>query len=312
MKILITGGSGFVGMNLIKDQQDRGRPIINVSRTAAKANEISWHDFLSDQSKKDYDTLIHLAGKAHDIAAASKPAEYFDINTELTRKVFDTFLTSNAHTFIYMSSVKAVADTVPAILTEDAVASPRTAYGQSKLKAEEYILSKPLQAGKRVFILRPCMIHGPGNKGNLNLLYKFVVKHIPYPFAAFANKRSFLSVDNLSYIVEQIISDNVIPGGIYNVADDEPLSTNEVVKIISEASGIKSKLWQISPKLIISVASVGDKLRLPLNSERLKKLTESYVVSNDKIKKALKINNLPLSSRDGLKKTIAGFGSTQG
>jgi nucleoside-diphosphate-sugar epimerase len=134
-----------------------------------------------------------------------------------------------------------------------------------------------------------------------------VVKRIPYPFAAFTNKRSFLSVDNLCYIIERIICDNIIPGGIYNIADDESLSTNEVVRIISEASGLKDKLWNISPKLIKAAASVGDKLHMPLNSERLKKLTESYVVSNDKIKKALQISRLPVSSTEGLKRTIYSF-----
>ena len=68
---------------------------------------------------------------------------------------------------------------------------PSNYFGQSKLLAEEYILSKEIPNDKHVYILRPCMIHGPGNKGNLNLLYKIVSKNIPWPLGAFENKRSF-------------------------------------------------------------------------------------------------------------------------
>ena len=82
------------------------------------------------------------------------------------------------------------------ILTEDTIPNPKTHYGISKLQAENYILDQKLPEGKRVYILRPCMIHGPGNKGNLNLLYTLVKKGFPWPLGAFENQRSFLSIDN--------------------------------------------------------------------------------------------------------------------
>jgi len=313
-KVLITGYSGFVGRNLAEFLHQKVQ-IQGLSRSAENKPDlldelITW-DELSVEKLSGTDCVVHLAGKAHDLKNASNAAEYFTVNTGLTKTLFDLFIKSSASDFIYFSSVKAVADSVEGTLTETAVPDPKTPYGQSKQQAEHYLLKTPLAPGKRLFIIRPCMIHGPGNKGNLNLLYKFVVKRIPYPFAAFANKRSFLSVDNLSYIIERIIANGAIPGGIYNLADDESLSTNEVVKIISETSGVKEKLWRISPSLLRAVASVGDRLHLPLNSERLKKLTESYIVSNDKIKKALQINHLPLSPKDGLRKTIASFGSAR-
>src|SRR5690606_1547157 len=117
----------------------------------------------------------------------------------------EQFLKRDAEVFIYMSSVKAAADTVDGILTEEKQPNPKTPYGQSKRKAEEYLLNATLPEGKRVYILRPCMIHGPGNKGNLNLLYKFVQKGIPYPLAAFENRRSFLSIDNLNFVILQLL-----------------------------------------------------------------------------------------------------------
>ncbi len=310
-KILITGYSGFVGSNLVKSLQPKYKLLAlsrNIENKPDRLDEVfSWNNLSAGQLAQT-GCIIHLAGKAHDLKNTSSADEYFKINTELTKSLFDLFLKSDAEDFIYFSSVKAVADRVEGVLDETAVPEPKTPYGQSKQQAEEYLLRATLPAGKRLFILRPCMIHGRGNKGNLNLLYKFVTKGIPYPLGAFDNRRSFLCIDNLNYIVEKIISNKSIPGGVYNMADDEPLPTNEVIKIIAHASGTRAKLWKISPGLIRFMARTGDLLHLPLNSERLKKLTESYVVSNQKIKKVFGITYLPVSSTDGLTQTVVSFG----
>lgn len=294
--ILLTGATGFVGSNLTKHLKNDFKISSLNLRGANGINKL-------DETM----SIIHLAGKAHDLRKTSDDNEYYQINTDLTKQLFNVFIQSDSRDFIYFSSVKAVADTVGDVLTEDVLPSPLTPYGKSKQLAEEYLLSKTLPNNKRVFIIRPCMIHGPGNKGNLNLLYNVVKKGIPYPLAAFENRRSFLSVDNLNYIIDRILKDETIEGGIYNVADDEPLSTNQVIELIAKASGQKPKLWKINKTLVRSLASIGDKLRLPLNSERLKKLTESYIVSNDKIKKALNISHLPISSAEGLSITINSF-----
>src|SRR5690606_37052582 len=147
------------------------------------------------------------------------------VNRDLTIELFDLFLKSNIRDFFYFSSVKAVADTVDGMLTEDVQGKPYTPYGKSKLEAEQYLLKQTLPEGKRLFIIRPCMIHGPGNKGNLNLLYKVVEKGVPWPLAAFHNQRSFLSIDNLSYLLEKILENTGLSSGVYNFADDEALST---------------------------------------------------------------------------------------
>ena len=92
---------------------------------------------------------------------------------------------------------------------------------------------------KQVYILRPCMIHGPGNKGNLNLLYNVVKKGIPWPLGDFDNRRSFTSIDNLCYVIEGLLN-QYVPTGIYHMGDDEALSTNELIGIMCEAMGKKN------------------------------------------------------------------------
>jgi len=291
LNIFITGSTGFVGNNVINYFKSN-----HTFSIYKRKNKITIND----------NVILHLAGKAHDLKNVSSFDEYYKVNTELTKEVFDAFLTSEAKVFITLSSVKAVADEVDGELTEDLTPNPITHYGKSKLLAEQYILSKPIPDGKRVYILRPCMIHGPGNKGNLNLLYSLVSKGLPWPLGLFQNSRSYLSIENLCFIIMELINREEIPSGVYNVADDVPLSTNQVINMIAESNGKKACILNLSLKIIKIFALVGDFLKLPLNSERLQKLTESYVVSNAKIKSVLG-KPLPVSSKDGLMRTFQSF-----
>jgi nucleoside-diphosphate-sugar epimerase len=297
MRINISGETGFVGVKLINYLTSK---FYNVNGLNLRSS--TWKSELDIESS----AIIHLAGKAHDLKRIYHPEEYYQVNTELTQKVFDAFLTSDANVFIFLSSVKASADQVIGKLTEFDHPNPVTHYGKSKLLAEEYIFSLELPKDKRVYILRPCMIHGPGNKGNLNLLYKIVSKNIPWPLGAFYNKRSFCSIDNLVFVIKELIEREDIPSGIYNLADDEPLSTNELISLIAESQNRKPNVWKIPKGFIEGLAKLGDVLHLPLNTERLQKLTDSYIVSNQKIKDAIG-KPLPVSSRDGLLKTFKSF-----
>lgn len=151
------------------------------------------------------------------------------------------------------------------------------------------------------------MIHGRGNKGNLNLLYSVVSKGIPWPLGAFDNRRSFCSIDNISFVVEQLIVKENIESGIYHIGDDEPLSTNELIRLINESLGKKTRVWKLPKSFMTNAAGICGALHLPLDKERLRKLTENYVVSNEKIKRALGIEKMPLSTRDGIRKTLKSF-----
>lgn len=286
--IFITGAGGFVGKHTVE---------------YFKSN-YQFKIFDKDESILIHsDIVVHLAGKAHDLKNVSDASEYYTVNTELTKKLFDAFLLSDAKIFITLSSVKAVADTLDSALTEDYIPNPTTHYGKSKLLAEQYILSKHIPKGKRVYVLRPCMIYGPENKGNFNLLNKIVKWGIPWPLGAFENKRSFCSIYNLMFVMQELIDNNKIPSGVYNIADSETISTNELVKTISNSLS-KNILIVKLPKFIISmIAKIGDILKLPLNSERLKKLTETYIVSNEKLLLAIE-KPLPFSLNDGLVKTF--------
>ncbi len=314
MKILISGVHGFVGSNLVKALSEEheifGLDIIAPQKDGVKFT-FAW-EHLKGKEIPNVEAIIHLAGKAHDTKNQSAAETYFKVNTELTKKIYDYFLKSSAKKFIFFSSVKAAADRVEGeFVDENVEPKPVGPYGESKIAAERYIQDKlKIENGKlkdkETYILRPCMIHGPGNKGNLNLLYGVVKKGIPWPLGAFENKRTFTSIDNLCYIINGLLTKDV-ESGIYNINDDEAISTNELVEIICEAMGKKAHIWRIPRGLMEEFAKIGGLLHLPLNPERLQKLTENYVSSNAKIKAALGIESLPVRAKDGLIKTIRSF-----
>ncbi|MDD5508973.1 MAG: NAD-dependent epimerase/dehydratase family protein [Bacteroidales bacterium] len=339
--ILITGANGFVGSNLY-DALSSDFHLIGLDITGPgkypPGDLFGWDDLAK---LPPLDAIIHLAGKAHDTANTAREEEYTEVNVGLTKTIFDYFLQSGTEKFIFFSSVKAVADTVQGdVLTEEAIPDPKTPYGKSKLEAEEYIQQStvnsqqsavssqqstvssqqsavnsqqppasrlPLPA-KQIYILRPAMIHGPGNKGNLNLLYRVVKSGIPWPLGAFDNRRSFATIGNVSFVIRQLLEKPIHPG-TYQVADDEPVSTNELIRLMARTLNRKPRILRLPSGLIRALARTGDILHLPLNSERLKKLTETYVVSNAKLKEALGIETMPVQALQGLETTLRGRSS---
>jgi nucleoside-diphosphate-sugar epimerase len=289
--VFLTGSTGFIGKNLLLKLSGEYKVTSYVRNTSLSINE---------------NIVIHLAGKAQDLKKSLEFHEYYKVNTEFSNVVFSNFLNSESDVFIMLSSVKAVADNVVGVLTEDYPINPVTHYGKSKYEAEKFIFSSSIPRGKRIYVLRPCMVHGPGNIGNLNLLYKVVNKGFPWPLGAFENKRSFCSVENLIFVIKELMEREDIPSGVYNVCDDVPLSTNQVISILSESVKSNVKFLNLPKWFIYLLAKFGNVFKLPLNDENLQKLTESYVVCNVKIKKAIG-KPFPVSSKDGFIKTFNSF-----
>lgn len=299
--ILITGVSGFVGTNLISyfNQREDIR-VIGFSRR--EVSGISMMKEYSSGSLNEFniDSVVHLAGIAHDLSGQFKPEDYYKVNLDGTKKAVFEFLKSNVSQFIFVSSIKAVCDTSSTLADETISPNPKTDYGKSKRMAEEYILKVAEEkTDKSFYILRPTMIHGPGNKGNLNLLYRFAKLGLPFPFGAFHNQRSFLGIDNFDFVIEAIISGKVRPG-VYHLADDGFLSTVELYSLICETMDSKPRTWNVSKSMINLAATVVGK------KDMIAKLTENMMVSNKKIVEEIR-SPFPVSLRDGLTKTIKSF-----
>lgn len=293
MKILITGAYGFVGSNLSRFLAARGHVCDALDLPSAKRPDLPYSSFYSWDALAagqvplaSYAAIVHLAGKAHDLKKTANPESYFTINVGLTEKLFSRVdaLDGQRPRFIYFSSIKAVDGDTP--------------YAKSKQAAEVYL------AG-RAIVLRPAMIHGPGNKGNLNLLYAIARRGLPWPLAAFENLRSFTSVENISAVVEALCERG--ENGVYPMADDQPISTNRIIELIAESTGRKARLWRLSPWLMRLAARLGDFLPLPLDSERFGKLTANAVVDNTPLKRALGWTTMPIAAEDGMRSTLKSF-----
>ena len=288
MKILITGAYGFVGTNLCRYLVGKGHECVALDIPKAKRDEVpykafySW-DELDGIDWSGMDAVVHLAGKAHDLKNVSDPQSYFDINVGLTERIFNASH-GKVPRFIYFSSSKA--------------ADADTPYGKSKLAAEQFL-------NGRAIVLRPAMIHGPGNKGNLNLLWGIARRGFPWPLAAFENRRSFTSIGNICATVEALCERG--ENGIYPIADDEMLSTNRLIELMAETCGRKPRLWHMPKGFMRLAAKVGDVLHLPLNTERLGKLTEDSFVDNTALKQHLGWSEMPIRAEDGMHETLKSF-----
>lgn len=285
MTILISGAYGFVGGNLSKYLSEKGHRCLalDIARGEAPYAAFWTWDEMAQIPWREVDVIVHLAGKAHDLKNVSDPQSYFDVNVGLTERIFNA-AKGKVSRFVYFSSSKA--------------ADADTPYGKSKLAAEQFL------AG-RAIVLRPAMIHGSGNKGNLNLLWGVVRHGFPWPLAAFENRRSFTSIDNVCAAVEALCDNG--ENGVYPIADDEMLSTNRLVELMAEVCGRKPRLWRLPKRLMKFAARIGDVLHLPLNSERLGKLTEDSFVDNSDLKKLLHWDRMPVRAEDGMRKTLLGF-----
>lgn len=293
--VAVTGFSGFIGSNLIAFLKNEDINVVCIDLRTT-------NDFFIDNN---VDVVIHLAGKAHDLKNVANAEEYNYVNFELTKNIYDAFCKSNASKFLFLSSIKAVADcSLDYAITEKDVPAPLSIYGKSKLLAENYILENNFDKNKKVFVLRPTLIHGKGHKGNFKLLEIFVSLRIPWFFKAFKNRRSFCTLDNLLFVIKELIYREDINSGIYNICDDEYVSTNELIKIIAKTKGSNLFFVAIPTRVINIVFFIFDFLRLPLNRKMLLKITGSFEVSNTKIIDALK-KDLPYSSKAGLIKTFS-------
>lgn len=313
-KVLITGISGFVGTNLAEYlKTDSQIEVYGVSRNPMAQNHLpagiteifSYEEILEDPGH-EFDGYVHLAGKVIHNNYDEEEEEFLQVNLHQTRQIFDRFLDdTRASIFIFLSTIHVLTERPGQVIDEEYQPQPFTPYGRSKYEAENYIRSH-IREGKQFYILRPSMIHGPGNKGNLNLLYDLVRRGVPYPLGGINNCRSFVSVENLCFVIREILLSS-IPAGLYHIADDEATYTHDLIRYIAESLGKRARIVNIPLSLLRLTAFMARILPfIPLNEHRLLKLTEDFIVSNKKIKEAIG-KPLPVRAEEGLRKTLESF-----
>lgn len=301
MKILITGANGFIGRYLCKSFERDGIVLRKAVRNSKnKRNTVNIGDITEQTSwqaaLKNIDTVIHLASKAHVLSNSQADIlDYEKINIGgATNLAMQCNLASVKH-FIYISSIGVNGcNTSGKPFNESDRPSPCDAYAETKFKAEIEIRNV-LNDNITLCIIRPPLVYGPGNPGNMKLLFNIAAKSIPLPLAGLKNKKSIIYVENLVSAVKLLCINR--RNGLYLISDNESISTSELLINIRDLLNNKAPIFKLPMFLLKSLFFLLGK------STQFKKLNAELLVSNDKLKKDLNWQP-PFTLSEGLRKTI--------
>ena len=267
MKVVVTGASGFVGKRLVPLLVSRGHSVVAASRSALSFPGADWYRAPELGAGADWSNalqgaegVVHLAGRAR-IGPETKLEENLcqRINAEGTARLARQAADSGVRSFLFLSSVHAVAEESDEAITVSTVPRPVSAYGRSKLAAEEALRAELGSGACAWTIMRPPAVYGPANSGNMERLHKLVKTRIPLPFASVCNRRSFIYVENLSDLIVKCLDNPKAFGKIFLPSDGEDLSTPELIRAIARANaGVEheARSWEHGGK---SGDSVGDR-----------------------------------------------------
>jgi len=305
--LLITGASGFIGRHMVALLLAHGARVRGTSRNVlAETQRNSLVDWVSvgeigpetdwTEALRGVEVVIHLAALAHQTDPRHQPDEtaFMAVNAYGTRRLAEAVARSGSvRRLIFVSSIGAVTESCTALVDETVTPSPTSPYGRSKLAGERAV--KDVLTGLPVewCVLRPVLVYGPGNPGNMARLLRLVRTGMPLPLGGIQNQRSFVYVRNLVDAIECVAYQPGISKRVFHVADDQAVSTPELIRIIGGAAGCTVRLWSAPPVMLRAVARLGDAgsglgLRLGLDSYSLQRLESSLTVSNQLLKNATK------------------------
>ncbi|MFC1545994.1 NAD-dependent epimerase/dehydratase family protein [Pseudomonadota bacterium] len=291
MKILVTGATGFIGNHLCDSLQSLGHQVFKLSRTSNKESSNVIHMELGFDKTPDcfprFDAIFHLAGKTHDLSGLAGINEYRKGNVVGTEQLLKVAAGAK---FIFFSSLS-VMPSSDHCLDEDTHAAPTSHYGKSKFEAESLIHDWVKRGGNAV-ILRPAMVYGETNKGNLPKMIHHISKGY-FPPINVQNRRSMVHVDDVVQAAILSLMKPEASGNTYIVTDGMVYSTTQIFKWICETLGKPIPRWFVPLSILQVLAHAGDMIgavrgkNFIFNSNALDKLTSSAEYSCEKIKKEL-------------------------
>lgn len=295
MTALITGASGFIGGRLWT-ALGMGEGIRALSRKTGTAPDIAMGDLLEPDSLRaacdGVESVFHCAGHAHAFAS-SDPDIHWRINCEGTRNLLKAAGEAGVRRFVFLSSVKAMAEPGDACADEDWPGEPDTPYGRAKRSAEEAVLEAGAKYGMHVVNLRLAMVYGRGGRGNLERMARGIRSGWFPPLPETGNRRSLAHVDDVVAAMRLVEQAPAANGRIYIVADPRAYSGREIYDAIREALGKPPARWRVPATLLRFGGRLGDGVgkhvgqALPLNSEVTERLLGSACYSSARIEREL-------------------------
>ena len=259
MKILVTGASGFIGRHLISTLIARGEQVVAVSRyQPAPAVNIEWKLAPELDGHTDWmpllsgcDAVVHLAGVAHRRVTDRNEyaVELQRVNVDATARLYAAACECGISRFVFVSSLAAVTSRSIGAVNAGTPPCPTNLYGQSKLAAEEALAGLEKHGGIPLTVLRPPVIYGAGNPGNMERIFRLIRSGLPLPFGSLRNRRSFLYVGNLCDVIHRCLVAPAPVTGPYLLSDNRDLSTPELIQLIAGACGRRARLWPFPASL---------------------------------------------------------------
>ncbi|UTF60747.1 NAD-dependent epimerase/dehydratase family protein [Gilvimarinus sp. DA14] len=266
MKVLVTGADGFAGNHIVKRLRKSGYAVIAASRNqhgddplTTDAYGLSSISSVAEWSERlaGCDAIVHAAGKAHVFGSPGEDAATFhDANVVFTEKLAQAAVNAGVKRFIQLSSVSVYAVDPLSELTESCSLNPSTEYGRSKLAAEK-VLQKTLDpCSIQYIILRMPLVYGVGAKGNMRRLLRLVSRGYPLPLANVHNRRTMLSVNNLTAFIDHALTSMITESGHFNLADPESLATPEILRCLASGLQCKPRLFPFPQSFLQGVLAL--------------------------------------------------------
>lgn len=321
-RVLVTGATGFLGRALCRTLAGAGwtvRGTFHRVRPETGSSGVSeWHGIRSLEENIDWeplladvDCVVHAAAIAHRIDRSQDVSDsvYDLVNHRATALLASACKRSGIRRFVFVSSIGATADMSETLVDEETPCAPSTCYGRSKLAGERAISEILADGDCDWCILRPTLMYGPGNPGNMARLLRLIRLGIPIPFGAIQNRRSFLFVGNMVSAIQLGATATAASRQVFCVADDDVLSTPELIRAIGSATGRRIRMWAAPHSALAALGRLGDLVeratgRSPgFDSVSVRKLSGSLEVSTSRLKATCGWRP-PFSLEEGLLQTF--------
>ena len=256
-KIILTGGSGFLGGHLLKNKLFEKALVIG--RSKPKNHKYFKEVLFSEEENlskifRDVEVIVHTAAKAHEMGEKNKSSLeiYRNINTESTMTLARQAALAGVKRFIFISTIKVLGESnnPHSFFRYDDPLNPQDSYSISKAEAEEGLKLISESSEMEIVIIRPPLVYGRGVKGNFRSLLKLIRMKFPLPLGNIKNKRSLVSIDNLTDLIVTCINHPNAKNQTFLVSDDNDLSTTELLSMLAEAGGFKTFLFNFPNALL--------------------------------------------------------------
>jgi nucleoside-diphosphate-sugar epimerase len=321
--VLVTGATGFIGQHLCEYLRQKGYVVRGATRSNDKIHNrnpsIGWVVISDIGPETDWtealdgvDYVVHLAALAHQTGTEGlgRLDEFMRTNALGTQRLAEAIAeTAHIDRLLFVSSIGVVTSMSKEIVTDETACQPDTDYGHSKLAAEIALKTTLRKTRSDWCIIRPVLVYGPGNPGNMDRLFKLVNAGLPLPFANINNRRSFVYVGNLVDAIEKCLTSDNASRRTFFIKDGEDLSTPELICRIARQVGQKPRLMPMPEFFLRLLGKLGDTFQkltsrsVGIDTYSIERLLGSLVVDDSSLSEELGWQP-PFTLDDGLSMTL--------